>query len=178
MLRPISVIPQGFLYLLGLKDRGINPAALQEEVQPTVDLAQFWMQRLAKTNEGTSHQVVVTTAAFNFLHTFTTNPLQVPSDEMWYVHEYNITAVTPAAAGDRVDALRGALIYNPTNNLDWAGVGEQVTLISSGGAEGVCTPARNFWAGPGMQFGLFCGRLVSVGGITFTADYRATKLKI
>jgi hypothetical protein len=178
MLKPIGTIPQGFLYLLGLKDRGVNPSGLQEEVTPIVDLGEFWKQRLAKTNEGLAHSVVVTTAGFNFLHTFTTNPLAVPSDEMWFVHEFNVVAVTPAVAADRVDAFRGALIYNPTNNLDWAGMGEATTLISSGGAEGAASCAKNFWAGPGMQFGIFAGRLASVGGITFTADYRATKLKI
>lgn len=169
----------GLTGLIGLKTLGRVPDELAGFVQPIVDSLPFWLNYSSRTNESTVHGLNVTTqGATN--QNYSPNPILVPSNEIWYVHEYSVSAVVPAVAGDVLEGLVATLIFNQAGTLNWAPVGREMRTVTgvAGTTNGAAAWARNFWALPGMSLGFYFGRIASAGGVAFTGRYRATRIPV
>lgn len=98
MARPLNTIPRGFLDLLGLKTGGVNPLSLAEDLRPTVEIGDLYkMSRVEVTGAGVGTLV----NAGDFAE------LNVPDNEVWFVHALSGTAGTSLAAGDTLQISIG-----------------------------------------------------------------------
>lgn len=86
----------GLLSLLSLKQLGHNPRTLNDEVIPTIDILNWYLQNNIEAVVGTA-VAVNAVGVWGFA-------LQVPAQEIWYLHGATITADLIAA-----EAIRGRL---------------------------------------------------------------------
>lgn len=116
-LGPVQATAPGLLSLLSLKQLGHNPRTLNDEVIPTIDILNWFLQTNIEAVVGTAFLLTVP-GVFGFA-------LQVPAQEIWYVHSATITADLIAG-----EALRGRLGY----------------IWDRGAAAPPAHPLSDFWA--------------------------------
>lgn len=97
-LGPVQATAPGLLSLLSLKQLGHNPRTLNDEVVPNIDILNWYLQTQIEAVVGTAVGVTVP-GVVGFA-------LQVPPQEIWYLHSATITADLIAA-----EAIRGRLGY-------------------------------------------------------------------
>lgn len=178
-LGPIQTLPAGLTSLLNLKTLGRVPDELAGFYQPTIEAMELLMNYRCRTNEGVVHGRTLITGENSF-RTFSPNTIDVPDSEWWFFHEYGVSAVMTAVAGQSINGLAPMIQYNINGTLDWVVLQVPGPLINSSAAQSVQTAcvARNFWARPGSRLGLFLGEITSAAGVSFGARYRATKIPI
>jgi hypothetical protein len=179
---PIQTIPQGLLGLLQLKELGKNPSELLDQVQPSYDLFQQYIQRNL-VGEQTLIGGPISTAALvtanRGLQGFSLNGagvtfLNVPQNQIWYVYQLS---------GD-------VLTINPADTISYS----MACLLPSGrfcalsppyldvqnartraGLSGVVTP---FWASPGTGFAVWVYDILAATTITVLGTIRAVQIQI
>jgi hypothetical protein len=83
MSRPIQAFNPGFLGLLGLKNQGQNPPELIDQVQPTIDINQFYQMGL---RESIRYDALSFDVASIGGHLVVDPELTVPAGQMWWLH--------------------------------------------------------------------------------------------
>lgn len=84
-MRPINRQPFGFLDFFGLKSLGKNPEVMNDQVQPTLDMREWYLRTNAEQLRGLVQLVAPYTGPAS--DPFAGDPsLTVPAGEWWYVH--------------------------------------------------------------------------------------------
>jgi hypothetical protein len=126
----IQVLPSGLLGFLQLKNGGQFPQRLGDTLQPTIELAEWYVQ----LNSETLFSAVIN-APVNASSSGNTFPeLVVPNGQVWFVHEY-IVGFGPSATGtatkcagvmNRISVNGPTTAAYVTDPLDIATVGQRV----------------------------------------------------
>lgn len=173
-LGPIQVIPPGLTGLLQLKQTGRVPSTLLEDVRGVIELRDWYLTArrvdVAGLVGGQPSRVTVT--GQQGFAVFTTNPVTVPSGQLWYVEQ----ATVVASGGLAADTIRFAFgIVSPAPANAFQQVGPDVNDVVTGRTRFLSTKAdRGFWAFPGDSFQTLAYDVVSAGGWTLAMAARVT----
>jgi len=110
--RPLNPKADGFLSLLGLKNQGRNPETLNLQLQPTVDLLEWYFQSRLENITATRTVPDASTSVANFGAT----SLVVPDREWWWIENYTVRCVTALVATQVIDWQLGYLIPGAANH--------------------------------------------------------------
>jgi hypothetical protein len=168
MAGPIQIIPRGLLGFLNLKAQGSNPSQLIETVQPTYDIAPQYRESQAVLWPLATSATIATGAVGRL--PFTTNPIVVPDNEIWYVIAYHVqTGVLPATD----DA-----VFWPMIQTSRVGVitYEVPPMVGPYPAPSLVAPASKqrrvscggFYAPPGTELGALVDSIVAAVTMTFS----------
>jgi len=97
---PIQVAPPGLINLLQLKSSGYNPDAMRQDVQPTVDLEEWWLRAQAQNITTRYRQSVAGATAVNgFFAALSPGLVNLgPGPRAWwYIHTLSVIYVAAAA---------------------------------------------------------------------------------
>jgi len=136
----ISKYARALPSLLDLKEKGQGPRDFADQVVGIVRMDDLYLLQ----GRETFLTAAVATPAVGF-NPFTT---VVPANEIWFVWEYWVAAVT--AAGEAV-SIQPAVLFD---GVSAAPTGPPLAALAS---SGVWAPsAKRFWATPGSTFGFLC----------------------
>jgi len=184
--RPIQSVGRGFLNLLGLKSNGNMPELLGEQVQPVLDMHQWYLQDNAElviaqgvlpTNSGAGYFVPCTNALVN--------SLVVPNGEVWFVHSYSGALRSLLDGGHLYGHVGGAIQERDgSSRYEWLTpmmtYGEQYSTTGtwdSGYLAGFATQPMRIFPG-GTVFGITYGYAdLGASGGDFECYLRVTKIK-
>jgi len=171
---PIQQAPAGLLGLLQIKSpAGRNPEVMEGNVQPVVELGEWWRQTLIERYTGAMTRNMDDSTDVAGFYGWTPNNVLVPNNEWWYITNYSIIA-SALAASDRI-ALQPAM--RAPNTTQHFALGNSVASEGSGGTgTAIISYAVNQWIPPGYELGFWMGRLV--GLVTVTAYLHRTVLRI
>lgn len=176
--KPIQTLPVGLLGLLQVKNLGANPSILLDEVRPTVEMFDMWTN-FNLEQDSVTHQRDLATGAGS-VQAFGTGPINVPDGEWWWVKNYTIVAVVPAVAGELVENIAPAILYNSSGPLVWQQLTEtsrNVTGAALAQSQGAIM-AKDFWAPAGASLGVFSGRAVTATVISVFGLLRFCRIPI
>lgn len=180
---PIQTLPQGLLGLLQLKSLGKNPSELLDQVQPSYDLFEQYVQTLMQGEIGLFGVTPTTAALVSAGHGFApfanlASPV-IPNGEMWWVEAATVYIVgNTLAAADTVVAGAGYVLpnhltihtLNPMSNKD---------IISARARSWSPDPMpRSLWLPPGTTFGIQVFDILSATSITLQMGMRAARVKL
>jgi hypothetical protein len=179
-LGPLQVIPPGLLGFFQLKSAGVLPSLLSYEVQPSLEMRDWYFQARQQDEISFFGAVPISnslTTGSQGAQGFSAGVTpQVPRGQYWYVTEATagVTAFIAAADTIRValmtfNALGGNTILRGPDYND---------LITARTRSVQCRNDHPFWLGPGDTFGLMVYDILSVAGITFNLRLRFTPLPI
>lgn len=155
----INRVPKGLLGLLDLKTQGDNPAQMVPQVQPTLDLRDFYAQGTRDT--------LSSAIAVGALGLFTPPALVVPQGEEWLLYGMSAVMSAPPIAVGATLALsigvapaEAASRFVAMENMDRVGVaGEDICLGWTGA----------YWLGPGDSPGFWVTTFTGApGGVRLT----------
>lgn len=150
MSEPIQALAPGYLSLLGLKNRGMNPLVAADGLQPIIDMAPFYLASLQQRMVGQTGIGLNQNFATFVLTATGALPAQVPRDEVWFVHGYTVSASVGAA--ERL-ALRAALLTDQVIELHTSPLAD-IAGASFTGAAGLETDSIiDQWIPGGTFFG-------------------------
>jgi len=112
----ISRIPAGILGFLGIKNGGRYPQRLQDQLVPTWDMAQLYLNNYAE----------YLTVASTIVGTGYTIFFSAPQNETWLVTDYSLDIATGAG-----EAWQGCLARATANNLSQVRLSSDWTLGAS-----------------------------------------------
>lgn len=167
---PIQLIPPGFLGLLALKNMGRLPDFLQGNVQPTLEMGDWYLRSAIEPWDQTSNVLVPAGAGGAFVP-FGTGPITVPEGEWWFVHDYSVTAevTNPDTAQDVALSWRyqGAGF---NRFVVWADPYARTALLAPGAASSVRSAmyASGFWLPSGAELGVYTGVVTGATGVACT----------
>jgi hypothetical protein len=179
-LGPLQVIPPGLLGFFQLKSAGVLPSLLSYEVQPSLEMRDWYFQarqldEVAQFGQAPT-SIAITTGTGSGPQGFglTGGPAKVPAGQYWYVTEAQASVSVPAA-----DSFRGAIFTNNPlgTNVLIRGPDFQDTVTARNRVDHVRSD-HPFWLGPGDTFGIMLYDIVSVAGLTFFFKLRFTPLPI
>lgn len=179
---PIQVPPPGLLSLLNLKNTGRNPERMHDTYTPTLELRdmllQFNLLDALKTLGGTPPGVNLTNGQVG-ARSFSPVLLQVPANEIWWVEEYTVRSVLPAAATE-VNQFQAAYFTPLLGSLSTYAVGEAspvVTGVAAYSRQNVAV-ARGFWVPPTSEIGMLVNINDTATSIAYTGYCRYNPLRI
>lgn len=176
MSGPVQVIPAGLLGFFQLKSLGRNPADLAEAYQPIVEMRD-WLFVTQSVDFGPGPLAAVTVlGGVQGGQRFTANPIQTPSNEWWYVHNYTIRSAA-LVAGDTSNIA--PLLFTPITgviNTYLLTSNAGVALTGPNRTQGVS--AQGFWMPPLSELGFLIYENTSAAGIAYTGTARITRLPI
>jgi len=162
----INRVPVGLLSLLGIRAGGQNPAVLEDQVRPVIDLTALYLASFIERNVDSNNVTVVGAFASNLI---------VPQGEAWYVHRYTIITSAALGAGQ-------AFQIAPAYAFSFAGATRMLQLgpASNLGAVGdsVSAGALGFIAPPGAALGGIVHRIAAgpIVGVLWNVEF--TRLQI
>jgi hypothetical protein len=163
----MSVIPNGLLSMLQIKNDAKYPQALSDELLPVLDLVDWYCQTNAEfvsqsTTPGAANNVVVTLAS-----------LTVPASELWFVNSY-IAQITAGAGGTVVDGR--AIVFRQTAALNEAmEAGPAVNCAATLTDFSSLSPRYGVILRPGDSLGGFL-KQVTVAAATFVGKAWITRM--
>lgn len=169
--KPVQIIPPGFLGFLQLKNNGVNPTELPDNLQPVIEMRDWMLQARARDWPPGFSQRALAPGTYGYLPF--TNPISVPNNEQWYVWQYTARAVLTATDGL---ALRVAYRSIVTGTTPVHVLGS-VSSASGAGAVAAIS-AQPFWLPPGAELGLYVEGIVSAGTIAVAGEVRYTPLPL
>jgi len=159
---PIQTPAPGFLSLLNLKNKGLLPDLLRGNLQPVVDLAEYF-QRGSLQNITTNYTRVQAAATVTgFLAFNTPSAIVVPQDETWYVESATVRALATGAGSVLDEYGFGFQLAGGVNPYFIRG---NLNSVSAAKTSSV-SAAHEFWLPPGAILGVWCGT-VTVNPIQF-----------
>lgn len=164
MSRPIQAWGTGFLGMLGMKNEGQLPAELTDALQPIVDLFPFYMLGTRETFPVTAGQGIRPVSNYVFPE------LNVPANEVWWVHGYSVQVTVPAA-----HTWNGVPVHYTRNTLPiHVGSG---TSLGNGATATVAQTASigGFLAAPGDTFGVLTQDSTGAGVINGFGELTITR---
>lgn len=177
--RPLQLIPPGLLGLLQLKQEGRGLVELPDVLQGVIELRDWYLQARSEWSLTTHSGVINATGRANFL-TFA-NPVAVPEQEWWFVHQYVVKAdPVPGAGSAEVHSLVPVMIQQATGTARSVAIGSgQFPVGANTAAHTVWAEGRDFFAPAGARLGLAYGVTVAGGGtVNVDAFIRYTPLPI
>lgn len=96
-MRPINRQPFGFLDFFGLKSLGKNPEVMNDQVQPIVDMREWYLRTNAEQLRFLQQIVAGGVAPSSDPH-IATGALVVPAGEWWYVHSATLVLFSQVGA--------------------------------------------------------------------------------
>jgi len=183
--RPIQSVGRGFLNLLGLKSNGNMPEFLGEQVQPVLDMHQWYLQDNAELLIAQGVLPPNQSAGYFIPCSSSLVPsLVVPNGEVWFVHSYSGALRSLHDGGALYGHVGGAIQERDgSSRYEWLtplmGYSEfagQVSFDSGYLAGFACQPMRIFQGG--TVFGVTYGQLdLGADGGDFECYMRVTKIK-
>jgi hypothetical protein len=175
-LGPIQVIPPGLVGLLQLKQLGRLPDNLLGDVNPVLELRDWYMEaRRVSTVTlfgGFPATAAITTGGVNFKSMLIGGVnAAVPQGQIWYVEEFTVSG-SIATAADSI-SFAAAMSQSPLTDIQLVGP-PYIDVITARARAAAAKADRGYWARPGDTFGAFVVDVLSVGGITLVATLRAT----
>lgn len=169
---PVTRQAPGLLALLGLKNNGSNPFELDSAMQPTLDLRDWLLASAQEQVVGQTVGYVSAGGTANFM-AFTTTPLVVPRDEIWFVWDYAVTLNVGA-----LDTLYGQVLASALQQPGDILLGAtNPGVFGAPGTQIVCpTTPRRFFLG-GTEFGFGHGTYTT-GGAGVSANMTVTKIRV
>lgn len=170
---PIQVLPPGLLGLLQIKNGGMNPQFMVENVQPTFELSEWYLR--SKLEISGSAATGAIGAGNAGVVAFTTNQvnLNVPANEWWWVTDYWVSATLTAGSslaqfgiGAFMNGLPGGFPLN----------GDQISVAALNAAY-----VRNrspFWMPPSSQLAYYTMGAVLGAGISVGGTCRFTRVPV
>lgn len=171
---PIQVSPSGLLGFLNLKNSGRNPDVLNESVQPTMDLREWYFETSAQV-DSTLRQLSLNVGAAATLGFYNyNNIITVPQNQWWYVTRYSIQAVVQAATD--------AALFSPAF-LVYPGTASTVHILAPDVGTGTGPTRRpayaeDFWLPPGSQLGVYVAFAGGTNPVQFTGTLIYSTLPI
>jgi hypothetical protein len=104
----MSKIPAGLLGFLDIKNEAKYPQALLDQLQPTMELFNWYTEVNQEYVESTGLAAVVGSNATTMV---------VPAGQLWYVHDY--TCVCAAGAGAAIDLAAGVVFFTTPFSNDF-----------------------------------------------------------
>lgn len=169
--RPIQLIPRGLLGFFQVKNNGVNPTDLPDELQPILEMRDWYFQSQPEALPVGS--IALATGANGF-SPFTANPLVVPSDEFWFVLDYSVQA--SLGAGDNASIKCG--FRSPTLPTAYAFSKAPFLAASTGPNAFLESSASNFWVPSGGELGFFVQGLAAAVTVTFNGFARVARLLV
>jgi len=179
VIGPVQVVASGLTGFLQLKQGGVTPGWLDQTIQPSVDLRDWWFasRRVDELtlNIATSTSAITTVG----IHSFNVGGVgnaTVPQNNLWWIDWWEVACTTALAA----DIVNWSVVLannsftstmTLTNPVQIGGGARVVT-----GHSQACT-SRGIWAQPGDNLCFFVND-ISSAGITFAQRVRATVLQI
>lgn len=155
---PIQNLTPGLLSLMQLKNLGRLPGQLLDTVGPSLDMEGYWLRGQLGADVPTG---VVTLAPANFgFSTFSTNPIQVPSNQWWWCQSISVRS-DALAAGESVLGLQPAVQWGQGGSAKYASLGSPSGLVSGANAQAVAT-ALDIWLPPGCNVGVWVSQIAGV----------------
>lgn len=145
---PLQITPPGFLGFLNLKNEGKNPREIPEDLTPTIELRNWYLNATAQAMSATNATVSLLNNQDGFALPSAGN-IVVPSGEWWYVHSMLVWAVLPAAVTEFL-AMSPAWV-EPNNFIDFEVLSPPAPLLQgvAGATRRYFNTARDFWVPPG-----------------------------
>lgn len=175
---PVQVIPPGLLGFLQLKNSGVNPQQLQNGYTPTLDML-HWLLRGREEIMGTVANpcsVAIANGVVGNFQVFTTNSIQVPDDEWWYVHDYAVYTDALLAATSIVQFTCAVQSTTAGQIGKLYGTSQSLLAGSAAGRIGMAQ-AHDFFVASGSFLGFAPSvNEVAAGNITYQGTVRFTRL--
>jgi len=161
-----SALP-GLLELLGIKNGGSNPENLARYVQPTFDLADWYVRARRENNS--------LTLAFPTGSVATAVPTGVvPSGEWWFVERFTVSAAL--AAADKVQFMGGRIIVS-TGGFFATNTAFTDASVGALAHNLAVSELRPFWLAPGDALNLFTVATIA-GASTLQTQFLFSRLKV
>lgn len=175
---PIQLIPPGLLGLLQLKSpMGVNPLVLNNDVQPSLDMLQFYLRSVQEDTVEVSDAIVTGLGGSG---AFLGGPvvLQVPANQWWYVHVMQLRTHSLAIA-DGLDSFQCGYATSTTGSAIFYGVQGEVQSKVVGAQAGSLRPAAyNFWMPPGAQIAYRWNAATIATSLNIFAQLRISRLRV
>lgn len=175
MSGPIQTNPRGLLGLMQLKNMGQSPRDFLDSVQSGVEIDRYYQRNQAALRPGIASTALVTGSWS--LARFTTNPLKVPQDEVWWVEHFTLNVAV--AAADEIVRLQPVIFYTDPTTDDWSvlenGGGSQPAI---GIGTAIAVSSRDFWCPPGAELGYIHGGVFLAAGSTLFGRVRRSVLTV
>lgn len=159
---PIQTPAPGFLSLLNLKNKGLLPDVLKGNLQPVVDLAEYFARGAALNITTNYTRVQAAAAVTGFLAFNTPSAIVVPQNETWYVQDATVRALA-TGAGSVLDEY--GFGYQLAGGVNPYFVRGNLNSVSASKTSSVSS-AWDFWLPPGSILGVWCGT-VTVNPVQF-----------
>lgn len=173
---PIQTIPPGLLSLLQLKAMGRNPTQLLDQVQPSIELRD-WFFQARNFDESVLFPSIPfsnTTVAARGFNSFGATAV-VPNGQWWYVTHFFGYGNLLATEGIR---LQMALLRPPTGIAMPLGTDYADNVTSARARAFASSAVVPFWAHPGDQFGFMVSDVATAATVTVFGGIRATNMTI
>lgn len=167
---PIQPPPLGLLGLLQLKNVGRNPAFLQDEVSPSIEMFDFWIQGSLDT-VGTFSAAPAAGTVTGFNPFTTPSSLTVPNEETWWVENFSCTF--GAGVGGTFTGIR--LAYQNFNGKTFV-IGDQELNLAAQNTR--IMVARRFWLPPGSVLGWFHDSITVAAGAVATSGLQFARMTV
>jgi len=161
---PIQLIPPGLLGLLQIKSpAGQNPNVLNADVQPVMDIHEYWLRanrQVWALNSG----ITLAAGTYNTFTALSPNGIDCPQNQWWYVHSVTMTFTVGAASSYVMGNL--AMRWNSVGTIRWRTLGAPSrpgTLTSADGE--IAYRAEDFWMPPGSSLGVNVGIIAGAAGL-------------
>lgn len=174
MPRPFNRYPLGLLGLLDAKVRGQTPNELSDFTQATLDVERYLLEQSIEVITDTTAVVTAVGRVFGAAGT-----LQVPQDELWFVHQY---AVRPQGAYAAGTTYRFAGMYEANRAVGTVSVGSFICTETIQGTTGERPAAGNgnkyFLAGPGDRLGMWFSTVTLGTAVEHQLIAKFTRLRV
>lgn len=170
----ISNLPRGLLELLGLQSFGETPRNLSDVVVGTVDLNELFLLNRMQAALGSDAAPALGSRFFTTTVAGFPPLTPVPNNELWYLHEFHVSASPGAATAitvqPRIRASNTSLVYTTP-----------VTITGAAGNPTVMVPAnipRGLWLPPGSEFSYLVSAITgapgAVDGVAWISRFGST----
>lgn len=172
---PVQALVRGFFGMMGLKNMGQIPDTILGQIQPGIDMEDWWKRSQAYSDPTT---YTVTLAAGGSTAISFTTPLIVPSNEVWWVESLIFDVSVPAAAGEFIEECAPVIAYevNPSTLFGFLTRGISLTGAAANTTHGQLG-ARDFWLPGGSEIRVYCGRRATATQFTIAAWIRAARFQ-
>lgn len=151
MQKPVQNLATGFLSLLGLKSFGRNPSEMHEQLQPTIDMTQWYLG----ANAVDTFRSDLPSDPVNPLSGFAAG-VQVPQEQNWWIHEAQVVldwAVGPITS-NVYNLATAVSLQQPGYLFRGEAMANFTTAMLTVNTNNLAPPAiRNVWARPGSLIG-------------------------
>lgn len=168
MALPITKYPRGLTSLVGLRDLGITPSALSDQLVGTLDVTQWFL--LQDTEIIQSGPANITGVGSYFF-----GPGTVPPGEAWVVHQYQVTVDPVIPAGNSLH-VRAAMLWTPTGIP--VTIGARVSSTAGEYLLAMMNVPQQLILLPGARLGWFVEGMTGVGPIPATYTAIITRLRV